>query len=43
MSAEERLEQEINFAYGNAHFENRQITREMVEKALPDAVEVFRR
>lgn len=35
MSAEELAEQEISFAYGNAHFENERITREMVARALP--------
>jgi hypothetical protein len=35
MSAEELTEQEISFAYGNAHFENERITREMVARALP--------
>jgi hypothetical protein len=35
MSPQELLEQEISFAYGNAHFENERITREMVERALP--------
>jgi hypothetical protein len=35
MSPEELTEQEIGFAYGNAHFENDRITREMVARALP--------
>ncbi len=35
MSVEELTEQEISFAYGNAHFENERITREMVVRALP--------
>lgn len=35
MSDQERAEQEISFAFGNAHFENERITREMVVRALP--------
>ena len=35
MSAQELIEQEISFAFGNAHFENDRITREMVAQALP--------
>jgi hypothetical protein len=35
MSAEELTEQEISFAYGNVHFENERVTREMVAQALP--------
>jgi hypothetical protein len=31
--AEER-EQEIGFAYGNVHFENPRVTRELVERSL---------
>jgi uncharacterized protein (DUF433 family) len=34
MSEQERVEQEISFAFGNAHFENDRITREMVIRAL---------
>lgn len=32
MSANEREEQRRSFAYGNTHFENEQITREMVDR-----------
>ncbi len=37
MSVEELMEQEIGFAYGNAHYENERITREMVAQSLPPA------
>jgi hypothetical protein len=37
MSPKELTEQEIGFAYGNAHFENDRITRAMVARALPAA------
>jgi hypothetical protein len=40
MSADEMLEQEINFAYGDAHFGNERITREMVANALPAATQL---
>ena len=32
---EELMEQEISFAYGNAHYENKRITLELVARALP--------
>ncbi len=34
MSAEEVREQALRFAYGNAHYENDQITPELVAEAL---------
>jgi hypothetical protein len=35
LTPEEEQEQEIDFAYGNAHYENARITRELVANALP--------
>jgi hypothetical protein len=32
MSANEREAQRRSFAYGNTHFENEQITREMIDR-----------
>lgn len=32
MSGEEREQQRRSFAYGNTHFENERITREMVDR-----------
>jgi hypothetical protein len=37
MSPEELTDQEIGFAYGNAHLENDRITRDLVARALPAA------
>lgn len=34
MSPQEILEQDIRFAYGNAHYENDQITMDLVAEAL---------
>jgi biotin operon repressor len=36
MSGEEQQEQRISFAYGNTHFENENITREMVREAADE-------
>jgi hypothetical protein len=36
MSPEEKEQQRRSFAYGNTHFENDRITREIVEKAAED-------
>jgi hypothetical protein len=36
MTPERLREQEIGFAYGNVHFENPRVTRELAEQALPD-------
>ena len=33
MSDEERKEQDINFAYGNAKLSNKYVTREMIENS----------
>ncbi len=35
MSPQEIMDQEVSFAYGNAHYENERITRELVVDALP--------
>ena len=35
LTPEQELEQEIGFAYGNVHFENSRVTRELVERSLP--------
>ena len=40
LTADELREQEIGFAYGNAHFENPLVTREMAEQALPDEYDI---
>ena len=32
---EQEREQEIGFAYGNVHFENPRVTRQLVEQSLP--------
>jgi hypothetical protein len=37
MSPEELNDQEIGFAYGNAHLENDRITRDLVARVLPPA------
>ena len=34
MSPQDLVEQEISFAYGNAHFENELVTRKMVARAV---------
>ncbi len=36
ISSSEHEEQRLSFAYGNTHFENEQITREMVRDASED-------
>jgi hypothetical protein len=35
MTPEEKRDQEIDFAFGNVHYENSRVTREMVANALP--------
>ena len=35
MTLEEKRDQEIDFAFGNVHYENSRVTREMVANALP--------
>jgi hypothetical protein len=35
MTEERMQEQEIGFAYGNVHYENPRVTREMVARSLP--------
>jgi len=35
LTPEQEREQEIGFAYGNVHFENPRVTRELVEQSLP--------
>jgi hypothetical protein len=35
LTPEQEREQEIDFAYGNVHFENPRVTRELVERSLP--------
>jgi hypothetical protein len=35
LTPEQEREQEIGFAYGNVHFENPRVTRELVERSLP--------
>ena len=37
MTPEERRDQEIGFAFGNVHYENDRVTREMVARALPSS------
>jgi hypothetical protein len=35
MSQEEKRAQEIGFAFGNVHYENERVTRDMVARSLP--------
>jgi hypothetical protein len=35
MTPEEKEGQELDFAYGNVHYENSRVTREMVSGSLP--------
>ena len=37
MTPEQERNLEISFAFGNVHYENRRVTREMVERALPES------
>jgi hypothetical protein len=37
MTPEQERNLEISFAFGNVHYENSQVTREMVERALPES------
>ncbi len=39
MTPEEKEEQRRSFAYGNTHFENERITREMVDKIADELAE----
>jgi hypothetical protein len=40
MSPEEQRDQEIDFAFGNVHFENDRITRAMVANSLSSCTEL---
>jgi hypothetical protein len=35
MTPEEKRDQEIDFAFGNVHYENSRVTREMVAGSIP--------
>ena len=37
MTPEQERNLEISFAFGNVHYENNRVTREMVECALPES------
>jgi hypothetical protein len=37
LTPEEEREQEIGFAFGNVHYENSRVTRELVERSIPAA------
>ena len=37
MTPEQERNLEISFAFGNVHYENSRVTREMVERALPES------
>jgi hypothetical protein len=37
MSPEEKQAQEIGFAFGNVHYENERVTRDMVARSLPSS------
>ena len=37
MTPEEKRDQEIGFAFGNVHFENARVTREMVARSIPSS------
>ena len=37
MTPEQERNLEISFAFGNVHYENRRVTREMVERSLPES------
>jgi hypothetical protein len=37
MTPEQLQEQEIGFAFGNVHYENPRVTREMVARSLPSS------
>ena len=39
MSPKETRDQEIDFAFGNAHFENDRVTREMVAMSLSSSTD----
>ncbi len=37
LTPEKERDQEIGFAFGNVHYENRRVTREMVARSLPES------
>jgi hypothetical protein len=40
MSPKEQRDQEIDFAFGNVHFENNRVTRSMVAGSLSSSTEI---
>jgi hypothetical protein len=40
MTPEEKRDQEIDFAFGNVHFENSRVTREMVAESLSSSTQI---